>query len=30
MLEQSFHRGFEEEFVNPDGALVALRSAISE
>jgi hypothetical protein len=30
LLEYRYHRGFEEDFVNPDGNVVALRSAISE
>lgn len=30
LLRARWHRQFEEEFMNPDGSIVALRSAISE
>lgn len=29
MLHDSFHRKFEEEFMNPDGSVVTIRSALS-
>jgi hypothetical protein len=30
LLEETYHRGFEEDFVNPDGSLVVLRSSLSK
>lgn len=29
LLEETYHRGFEEDFANPDGSLVLLRSSLS-